>query len=69
MLSILIAVIIGIAVGFAIGSDLQSLPWGIVCGIGGYMLTQIVISLILRKKINAVQAEIQAGRRYVLSEQ
>ena len=59
MLSILIAVVIGIGVGSAIGYDLQSLPWGIVCGIVGYMVTQIVISLILRKKINAVQAEIQ----------
>ena len=59
MLSILISVIIGIGAGVAIGHDLQSLPWGIVCGIGGYMLTQIVISLILRRKINALQAEIQ----------
>ncbi len=61
MLSILIAVIIGAGVGFAVGHDLQSLPWGIVCGIGGYILTQVVISLILRRKINALQEEIQTG--------
>ena len=59
MLSILIAVIIGAGIGFAAGRDLQSLPWGIVCGIGGYVLTQIAVSLILRRKINALQAEIQ----------
>jgi len=59
MLSILISVIVGIGAGVAIGHDLQSLPWGIVCGILGYMLTQIVISLILRRKINALQAGIQ----------
>ena len=38
MLSILISVIIGIGAGVAIGHDLQSLPWGIVCGIGGSYL-------------------------------
>ena len=59
MLSILIALLIGGGIGSAIGFDLQSTPWGITCGIAGYVITQIIISLILRKKINAVQAGIQ----------
>lgn len=59
MLSIIIALVIGAGVGAAVGVDLQSTPWGITCGIAGYVATQIVISLILRKKVNAVQAAIQ----------
>ena len=59
MLSIVIALVIGAAVGTAVGIDLQSSPWGITCGFAGYIATQIVISLILRKKVNAVQAGIQ----------
>lgn len=59
MLSIIIAVAIGIGIGCAIGIDLQSTGWGITCGVAGYIATQIVISLILRKKVNAVQAGIQ----------
>lgn len=59
MLSILIAVIIGAGIGSAVGIDLQSSGWGIVCGIAGYVITQIIISLVLRKKINALQGEIQ----------
>ena len=58
MLSIL-ALIIGAGVGSAVGIDLQSTPWGITCGIAGYVVTQIIISLILRKKINALQAALQ----------
>ena len=59
MLSIIIAVAIGIGFGCALGIDLQSTGWGITCGVAGYVATQIVISLILRKKVNAVQAGIQ----------
>ena len=59
MLSIIIAVAIGIGIGCALGIDLQSTGWGITCGVAGYVATQIVISLILRKKVNAVQAGIQ----------
>ena len=60
MLSILIALIIGAGIGSAVGIDLQSTPWGITCGVAGYIVTQIIISLILRKKINALQGGIQA---------
>ena len=59
MLSILIALLISGGIGFAVGYDLQSTPWGITCGIAAYVITQIIISLILRKKINAIQAGIQ----------
>ena len=59
MLSILIALIVGAGIGTAIGADLQSVAWGITCGIFGYIITQIIISLILRKKINAVQLGLQ----------
>jgi hypothetical protein len=59
MLSIIIAVLIGAGAGTAVGIDLQSTPWGITCGLAGYVITQIIISLILRKKVNAVQAGIQ----------
>ena len=58
MLSILIAAAIGAGIGSAVGIDLQSLPWGITCGIAGYVITQIIISLVLRKKINAVQVTV-----------
>ena len=60
MLSILIAVIIGGAIIAAMIVDQQSVAWAIVSGIAGYVVTQIIISLILRKKVNAVQAGIQA---------
>ena len=59
MLSIIIALAIGIGTGIALGTDLQSTGWGITCGFAGYVITQIIISLILRKKVNAVQAAIQ----------
>lgn len=61
MLSILIALIVGAGIGTVTGIDLQSTAWGITCGIFGYIITQIIISLILRKKINAIQAGIQNG--------
>ena len=60
MLSILIALVIGAGLGTVVGVDLQSTAWGVTCGILGYVITQIIISLILRKKINAIQAGIQA---------
>ena len=60
MLSILIAVIIGASIAIAMIVDQQSVAWSIVSGIAGYVVVQIIISLILRKKINAVQAGIQA---------
>ena len=59
MLSILIALVIGAGIGSAVGVDLQSTPWGVTCGIAGYVVTQIIISLILRKKINALQGALQ----------
>ncbi len=59
MLSILIALLISCGIGIVIGHDLQSPGWGITCGIAAYVITQIIISLILRKKINAIQAGIQ----------
>ena len=48
MLSIIIAVLIGAGAGTAVGIDLQSTPWGITCGLAGYVITQIIIST-LRK--------------------
>jgi len=59
MLSILIAVIVGALAGTLIGMDLDSVGWGITCGVVGFMLTQLVIGLILRKKIGAIQAQMQ----------
>lgn len=60
MLSILIAVIVGAAVAVAMIVDQQHIAWSIVSGIAGYVIVQIIISLVLRKKINAVQAGLQA---------
>ena len=60
MLSILIAVVIGVGIAIAMIVDQQHIAWSIVSGVAGYVVVQIIISLVLRKKINAVQAEIQA---------
>ena len=60
MLSILIAALTGAGIAAAMIVDQQHIAWSIVSGIAGYVVVQIIISLILRKKINAVQAEIQA---------
>ncbi len=59
MLTILIAVVLGGTVGTWIGQDLHSPVWGVVCGVVLVCLTQLVIGLILRRKVMQKQQLIQ----------
>lgn len=58
MYTLLISLIAGGAIGY-LSYGRWDLGWGIACGIVGFMLTQLVIGLLLRRRIMAKQQRIQ----------
>ena len=58
MLTIIIALIAGVAIGIP-SWQARGYGWGIACGIFGFAVVQLIIGLILRKKVNAINADIQ----------
>jgi len=56
--SIIIAVAAGLLTGFFTGRDLGT-AWGIVCGVAAFLLVQLIIILVLRRKLNKVQVGMQ----------
>lgn len=58
MYSIIIAVGAGLLTGFLVGGDLGAV-WGSVCGVAAFLLAQLVIILVLRRKLNKVQLGMQ----------
>ena len=59
MLTLIIALLVGIACGY--GATVESWGWGwaVVCGVMGFLLTQLAIGLILRSAIKRRQDNIQ----------
>ena len=58
MLSLIIAVVIGVFVGWVTSRDLGP-AWGVVCGVAGVMLVQLIIGLVLRRVVGVRQREVQ----------
>jgi hypothetical protein len=58
MLTIIIALIAGAAIGYPSWLN-WGYGWGVSCGILGFAVVQLIIGLILRKKVNAINAGIQ----------
>ena len=54
----IISLVVGAAVGLLTSRDL-GVGWGIVCGVAIFMIAQLVIMLILRKKLNRIQLGMQ----------
>ena len=54
----IISLVVGAAVGLLTSRDL-GVGWGIVCGVAIFMISQLVIMLILRKKLNRIQLGMQ----------
>lgn len=58
MLTLIIALLVGCACGY--GASIEwKWGWGIACGVMGFLITQIVIGLILRRAIKTRQDNIQ----------
>lgn len=58
MYTFLISLIVGAAIGY-LSYCRWELGWGIGCGIAGFMLAQLAIGLLLRRRIMALQQQIQ----------
>jgi len=58
MLTIIIAVVAGLAIG-VLSAGWWGSVWGIICGVIVIMAVQLSIGLLIRKKINAINARIQ----------
>ena len=54
----IISLAVGILIGLLTSRDL-GVTWGIVCGVGAFLISQVIIMLILRKKINRIQLGMQ----------
>ena len=58
MLSFLIAVAVAFPVWYVTGRDLGA-GWGIVCGIAAFMAVQLLVALVIRRKVMAVNRELE----------
>ena len=58
MYTFVVSLIVGAVIGY-FSNVRWGIGWGIVCGVFGFMLTQLVIGLTLRRRIMALQQKIQ----------
>ncbi len=58
MLSMLIAFVTGFPVWYATSRDLGPV-WGVVCGVAAFVIAQLIVALIVRKKVGAVNQELE----------
>lgn len=61
MLTLIIAAAIGIIAGFAAYGAKISIIWSMVIGFGALVLVQLLIGLLVRRKINVINDEIQSS--------
>lgn len=58
MYGLIISVIFGVIIAIVTSRDLGT-AWGIVCGFGIMMITQLIIGLLLRRKIGQINRDIE----------
>ena len=67
MLTFITAVIIGLVAAYGSGAAMKNMAWGAIIGIAAMIVTQIVIGLYIRRKVNGVNNAIQAQLQEVQS--
>ena len=60
MLTLIIAAAVGFAVTLITTRDLGA-GWGIFCGVAMLLITQMIIGLIIRKKVNNINNKINVN--------
>ena len=60
MFTILTALIIGLLSGWFFTRDLNSVPWGVFCGVAAALVSQMLIALFIRIRTNKIQKAIEA---------
>ena len=58
MLSMLISFVIGLPIWYVTSRDLGPV-WGVVCGVGVFLIAQVVIALLIRKKVAVVNRNLE----------
>lgn len=59
MISLLISLFVSAACTFAAASNQLAMTWIVLSGIGGYFASSLLVGLLVRRKLGAVQKELQ----------